>query len=160
SSSRWPDIYFEVIEPLIGNMRDVVRFAASVRPTLSALAVEIESADLLAMEAVRIFRPEVFVQLRGLSAALTETAPGYGGREVPGKKERVETLVTSASEDAEVVKSLIRRVFPAAQRHIENNTYGSDWKAIWRKEHRLAHEDFLGMYFDRVAPTALKAFRL
>lgn len=160
SSSRWPDIYFEVIEPLIGNMRDVVRFAASVRPTLGALAVEIESADLLAMEAVRIFRPEVFVQLRDLSAVLTETAPGYGGREALGKKERVETLVTSASDDAEVVKSLIRRVFPAAQRHIENNTYGSDWKAIWRKEHRLAHEDFLGMYFDRVAPTALKAFRL
>ncbi|MBA4247600.1 MAG: hypothetical protein C0444_04815 [Microbacterium sp.] len=159
STSRWPDIYFEVIEPLIGNMRDVVRFAASVRPTLVALAAEVESADLLAIEAIRVFRPELFAQLRALSAVLTETAPGFGAQETPVKKKRVEALLTTAGVDSEVVKSLIRRVFPAAQRQIENYSYGPEWKPIWRKEHRLAHQDFLGIYFDRVAPTSLMAFR-
>ncbi|MEO7720414.1 MAG: P-loop NTPase fold protein [Pseudolysinimonas sp.] len=155
---RWPDIYVEIIEPLISNMRDVVRFAASVRPTLYDLAAEIESVDLFAMEAFRIFRPDMFLELRTMTLTLTETAPG--GREAPERKERIQALVTSAGDDAEVVRSLIRRVFPAAQRHIENNNYGAEWKPIWRKEHRLAHADFLAMYFNRVAPASLKAFRL
>jgi hypothetical protein len=160
STERWPDIYAEVIEPLISNMRDVVRFAASIRPTMSALATEIESVDLIAMEAFRIFRPELFAKLRTMSLSLTETAPGFGSGEAPERKKSVEALLTSAGDDAELVRSLIRRVFPAAQRHIENNHYGADWKAIWRKEHRLAHLDFLAMYYDRMAPASLKAFRL
>jgi hypothetical protein len=160
SIERWPDIYFEVIEPLISNMRDVVRFAASIRPTLSALATEIESVDLLAMEAIRIFRPELFAQLREMPLTLTETTSGYGVKDGQERKEEVEALVTSAGDDAEMVRSLIRRLFPASQRHIGNSSYGADWKPTWRKEHRLAHADFLTMYFDRVAPASLMAFRL
>lgn len=160
--SRWPDIFAEVIYPLIRNMRDVVRLALSVKPALRALAKEIEIIDLLAMETVRVLRPEVFAHLCRMRTALTQTRDST---ESSGKNSvhqtQVDKLLHTSAGDSDLVKALLRRVFPAAAKYFEeNDKYSSDWVKIWRKKHRMACSDFLGMYFDRVAPSGLRSFWL
>lgn len=159
-SDRWADTYFEIIAPMLTNMRDVARYATSVRSTLSALATEIEVVDLLAMEAFRIFRPEIFAQLRGMRAALTEISSRFGSGKSPAHQAAMDSLRALAGEDDKLVVALVNRVLLAGRRYLENMNWGFDITAEWRRNHQLAHADFLGMYFDRVAPASLEAFRL
>ncbi|WP_084360044.1 KAP family P-loop NTPase fold protein [Janibacter anophelis] len=157
-NSRWIDIYWEVIDPLFSNMRDVTRYAISARSTIKSLGDEVDLVDLLAMEALRVFRPELVQQLSKLRNELTSA------REVMGRKdERAQKTITALlakfPDDDDVIRALFNHVFPAALQYIENNHYGSDWLSVWRTAHRMAHIDFLNLYFDRVAPDELVAFR-
>lgn len=159
NESRWPDIFVEIIEPLFGNLRDVIRLGLSARPTLEALGAEVEIVDLLALESFRVFRPELFERLLEMRSTLTQVSEGYGSRDDPKAKEQVEDLLKCAGEEAGIVKDLISRVFPAARRYLENYNYDYSSMAEWRREHRVAHIDFLNLYFDRTAPSELAAFR-
>ena len=81
--AAWPDVFAEVVRPLVRNMRDVKRYATSVHGTVAALEGEIALADVLALEAVRVLLPDVFAQLHGAVEALTTSSSGFGGRAIP-----------------------------------------------------------------------------
>ena len=59
----WPDVFMEVVRPLIRNMRDVHRYCAAISGTVRSLNGQISLVDVLALEAVRVFLPDVFQQL-------------------------------------------------------------------------------------------------
>lgn len=157
--ARWAEVYFEIVEPLLKNLRDVTRLALSARLAVVDLGSDIETVDLMAMEAIRVFRPEMFEALGRIRIDLTTTT----GFEIDPAREqatkaRFEELLRISGDDAPVLRAVINKVFPAASRHIGGTTYMHDEKATWRKAHRLAHADFLDLYLDRVAPSGLGSF--
>lgn len=156
--SRWSDIYWEVIDPLLSNMRDVTRYAISARSTIKSLGNEVDLVDLLAMEALRVFRPELTRQLSKLRSELTNTRDIMGRKDERSQKNIAELIAKFPDED-DVIRALFNRLFPVALQYIENSNYGNDWLSTWRTAHRMAHIDFLNLYFDRVAPDELVAFR-
>jgi hypothetical protein len=158
----WPDVFSEVIKPLLRNMRDVRRYATSVHGALRNLGSQIALVDLLAMEAVRTFLPDVFAALHSSVAGLTTAAgnAGWARDEPPHLKAQVNALVTSGGDHAEVVRCMVRRLFPAGERHLGGTSYGSDWAYRWLKERRVAHEDVLRLYLERSMGESLQAFTL
>ena len=156
----WPDVFMEIIQPLIRNMRDVRRYAAAIHGTVIALHGKIALADVLALEAVRVFLPDVFTNLHGVLGSLTSTSElTYGSREVTEQhKRQIDRLITVSETHEQVVRAMINRLFPAAGRHIGNTHYGGGWKSTWIKERRVAHEDILALYLERVAGDNLLAF--
>lgn len=156
----WPDIFMEIIRPLIKNMRDVRRYAAAVYGTVRDLDGQVALADVLALEAIRIFLPDVFRQMpKSVDGLTTTSGLAYSPREDPPHlKEQVDQLVKTAGGDATVVQALIRRLFPAAERHVGGSHYGPEWKNQWLRERRVAHEDILRFYLERVAGNGLQAF--
>jgi hypothetical protein len=60
---------------------------------------------------------------------------------------------------ADVVQAMVMRLFPAGQRHIGGTHYGGDWTRRWLRERRIAHEQILRLYLERVAGKGLQAFR-
>jgi len=160
-ADRWPDIFVELVEPLFKNLRDVSRFALSARPTLVALGPQIDFADLVALEAIRVFRPELFVQLPAVATELTAVRSYSASSRAPSsEKLAIENLVASAGGDDQIVLSLIARVFPAARQYIENYSYGHESASAWRTAHRVADIDWLSLYLNRVAPSELEAFTM
>lgn len=156
--SRWSDVYWEVIDPLFSNMRDVTRYAISARSTIKSLGNEVDLVDLLAMEALRVFRPELTQQLSRLRSELTSMRDIMGRKDERAQK-TIAALLAEFPDDDGLIRALFNRVFPVALQYIENNHYGNDWLSTWRTAHRMAHIDFLNLYFDRVAPDELVAFR-
>jgi hypothetical protein len=156
----WPDIFMEVIRPLIKNMRDVRRYAAAIHGTVESINGQIALADLLALEAIRVFLPDVFKCLHGAIDGLTTTSGAtYGMRsEPPELKLQIESLISKSSLHAGVVHSMVDRLFPAAKRHLGGSHYGEDWKRNWLRNRRVAHEDILRLYLERVAGEGLLAF--
>lgn len=155
---RWSDVYWEVIDPLFSNMRDVTRYAISARSTVKSLGNEVNLVDLLAMEALRVFRPELTQELSKLRRELTSTR-NITERRDDRTQATMNALLAKFPDDDDVIRAVFNRVFPVALQYIENNHYGNDWLNTWRTAHRMAHIDFLNLYFDRVAPDELVAFR-
>ncbi|MDX2008195.1 MAG: P-loop NTPase fold protein [Meiothermus sp.] len=156
----WPDLFFEVIRPLIRNMRDVRRYAAAIHGTVSSLGGQIALADVLALEAIRVFLPDVYSKLHNSMAGLTTVfSYGYGIRsESPEFKDAIDKLIEAAGEHSEVVRSMIKHLFLAARRHIGDSSYGEEWKKNWLSERRVAHEHVLTLYLEHVAGEGFKAF--
>jgi hypothetical protein len=157
----WPDVFVEIIRPLIQNMRDARRYAAAVRGTVTALDGQVALADVLALEAVRVFLPDVFTQMNGVVDGLTTTAAGLGADTRAGSEElkpQIDLLVRSGGAQGELVRAIIRRLFPGAQRHIGGSTYGAEWMNTWIKERRVAHGDIFRFYLERVVGEGLWSF--
>lgn len=156
----WPDLYMEIISPLIRNMRDVRRYAAAIHGTVRGLDGQVALADLLALEAVRVFLPDVFYRLNaGVEGVTTTSAMSYGGSDDPPHLSlQVSSLLEAAGSNVDVARAMIERLFPAGARHIGGSGYGADWRSRWLRERRVAHEDILRMYLERVAGESLQAF--
>lgn len=157
--SAWPDVFMEVVRPLIRNMRDVRRYAAAIHGTVRDLNGQVALVDVLALEAVRVFLPDVFRNLHLAVDGLTNTPSGYGMRDDPPHlKAQIDTLLKVAGDREEIVRNLIQRLFPAAERYVGGTHYGGDWKNRWLRERRVAYEDLLRFYLERVMGERLQSF--
>lgn len=157
--NMWADVFMEVIRPLIRNMRDVRRYAAAIHGTVGDLRGQVALVDVLALEAVRVFLPDVFRAMHSAVDGLTSTSDGYGGRDDPPHlKAQIETLLTAAGARREIVRDLVQRLFPAAERHVGGSHYGGEWKNRWLRERRVAHEALLRLYLERVMGEQIQAF--
>lgn len=162
ASEDWSDILFEVVHPLIRNMRDVRRYVLAVHGTVRGLEGRVELVDVLALEAVRVFLPDVFHTLPEAREGLTTPSSlgTYQQHETSTLKTSVENLVAAADEHADVVRSLIERCFPAGRRHIGNMHFGPEFQATWLKERRVAHVALLDFYLERQIGDKLAAFSI
>jgi hypothetical protein len=160
--NAWPDILMEIVHPLVRNMRDVNRYSLAVRGTVRGLDGKVALADVLGLEAIRVFLPDVFRQVTRCVAGLTTTSViGLSHREEPPHlKAAVDQLIKVAAERGrgEVGNSLIQRLFPAAQRHTGGSHYGSEWQKQWLRARRVAHESILRLYLERIEGPHLQAF--
>lgn len=154
------DIFMDIIRPLIRNIRDIRRYAASVQGTVRNLNGQVALADVLALEAIRIFLPDVFYQMQESVDGLTTTSSlGYSPRhDPPYLKEQIDRLIKAAGGDAELVRALIRLLFPAAARHVGGAHYGPEREKEWLQKRRVAHENILRFYLECVAGEGLQAF--
>ena len=151
----WTDILVEIVLPLIRNMRDVRRYCASARGTVRALQDDVELVDVLALEAVRVFLPNVYTELPNAREALTQTGYVAGSPEL---KAQVEQLLEAGGKNRKVVSALIERLFPAGQRYMGGSNYGPDWLGSWLTARRVANAEILALYLERVAGEGLWAF--
>jgi hypothetical protein len=155
----WPDLFMEVIRPLLRNMRDVRRYAAAIHGTVEALGGQIALADVLTLEAMRVFLPDVFAQLGvSVEGLTTPSGQSVGSGDPPELKAEIDALMAVAGDRAEIVRAMIQRLFPAGQRHLGGSFFGSSWSKTWLRDRRVAHEQILRLYLERVAGEQLLAF--
>jgi hypothetical protein len=149
----WPDVFVEVIAPLVKNMRDVRRYQLAVRGALDDIEDRVALVDLLAMEAARVFLPDVFREIQGHTDALCTPSESLGmaGRDQARLKEGVEHIIEAGREQGFVVRALIERLFPFAKRHLGGSHYSGEWSRRFLRERRVAHDAILRLYLERVA---------
>ncbi len=163
NEEAWRDIRADIVRPLIRNMRDVRRYAIAVRGTVTGLKGEVERADVLGLEAIRLFLPNVFECLPGAAGALTVTTPWSGAGRDSADKGEVDALIKAGETRQTVVQVTINHLFPAGRRHLENAGKVRDLDdrfAAWMlRERRVAHEHFFRLYLARVVDKDIPAFR-
>ena len=157
---RWPDVFVEVIRPLLRNMRDVRRYANAIHGTVRDFKDRIALVDVLALEAVRVFCPDLFHALHRSIPGLTtisDAADRY--HEEPSRLEKqILELIKAAGDLDSVARRLVHHLFPAAQRYVGGSNYDYDWKSRWLKERRVAHENVLRLYLERFVGEGFQAF--
>jgi hypothetical protein len=150
---QWHSIYFEIVKPLVKSMRDVRRYVGTLSWTMNSLGGRVSVADILGLEAVRIFLPDTFALLQKNSSFLTST-----GGDKTKNEQLFGALMTAVGEHQAIFSSIIRRLFPAASRHVDGGShYGPEWEHIWLKNKRVASGELLRFYLDRFVSDALRA---
>ena len=183
----WGDVYRGILRPLIRNMRDVRRFAMAIRDTVSGLEGQVAQADVLALEAIRVFLPDVFRLLPGAIDGLTVTTRPFE-RELDQmmpqaffdsssafnerRKTRVNGLIEAVRKDGEceadptageVVEAMLDLLFPAGAELRRSSNGDSKSRLNERSaehltERRVAHEHVFRLYLERVVSPDLLAF--
>ena len=147
----WASVLIHVIMPLMRNLRDVRRYCASTRGTVMDLAGEICLPDLLALEAVRLFLPDVFTQLR--SAVDTVTSPLQARIADPMAAEavapQVNEIVDAGGSQRGVVEALLEYVFPEGGRHIQGKAIFGGVAREWYQQRRVANTEIFRLYLER-----------
>ena len=102
----WSRVLFGVVMPLMGSVRDVRRYCASIRGTITDLEGAICQQDVLAMEAIRLFLPDVFTQLRDAVNIVTSSLePRIEAPASPeDAKQRVEQIAASDDNRRSIVE--------------------------------------------------------
>ncbi|MDE0404139.1 MAG: P-loop NTPase fold protein [Nitrospira sp.] len=173
----WEDVYPDLVGPLIHNIRDVRRYAAAIRGTVAGLNGQVALADVLGLEAVRIFLPDVFNLLPGAIDGLTATASSLSNSRIADefveryrnpavephvhRKKQIEALIETAKPRDGVVKGMFHRLFPVAWHHIRDTELGDRYQQLVSeqlKERRVGHECYLRFYLERVVGHDLLVF--
>ena len=147
----WGRVLYDVINPLLENLRDVKRYLYSIPVTLDTIGQEVALADLLGLEAVRILRPSMFDELRTHAEYLVHPTPGsrvWMNPEVRNRetKEKLSAMLERAMNECEILSSVLEILFPATQGFFGRSSYGPEWIASWRKQRRIACEEVLRIY--------------
>jgi predicted KAP-like P-loop ATPase len=69
--ATWPDVYQGVLRPLLASIRHIRRYINTVPVTLRVVGSEVALVDVLALEAIRIFVPDVYALIPASIPALT-----------------------------------------------------------------------------------------
>ena len=170
----WRDIYPEIVRPLIRNMRDIRRYAMALSGTAVNLEGKVARHDLLALEAIRVFLPNVFRRLAAATDALTVTSPLQRmGRDHerlmtgdedsqdlnPRLKKTFNTLIEEGREHTAIVQATVRYLFPGG---LAYQGHGGDFdgefsgRQLW--DRRVAHEHVFRFYLERVVSNDLVSF--
>ena len=147
----WSRVLYEVIKPLLGNLRDVKRYLYSLPVTLDTVGQEIALADLLGLEAIRIMRPPIFEELAAHAPYLvhSESLSLIWMDEETKRKEiekELSAMLGRAKGERPVLESVFEILFPATQGFLGRSSYGPDWIGTWRKQRRVACEEVLRIY--------------
>ena len=114
----WTGVLYEVIKPLLGNLRDAKRYLYSLPVTLDAVGQEVVLADLLGLEALRVLRPTVFEVLLAHADSLVH-ADSISAAFMPGEerdkrvREELATMLERVGEERDLLDALLRLLFPA-----------------------------------------------
>lgn len=116
---RWPDVLARGIRPLLRDLRDVRRLLAALPATLGAVGQEVALVDVLALEALRVLRPDVYEALAACRAGmLTQVTPTPQAAQVY-QADRDAVIEAAGQDPAETraVSELLRLLFPATDQY-------------------------------------------
>ena len=182
----WLDISEEIIRPLIRNVRDTKRYAIVIRPTLVGLDGQVACEDVLALEAIRVFLPDIFSHFPGLINCLTVVSDERHLYQSPAISEWYENRYkkqinefikvtdsvqkpmetnsvqkpTENRKSNEVVRELIERLFPIGAGRLNDkdpSEYLYEYNERFGKK-RVSHENYFRFYLERVVSPDLMDF--
>lgn len=147
--TRWVEVFQYGIEPMIGDLRSVKKFAASLdlhfRLLKGQYAFEANPVDLIATECIRVFYPALFIALRENKKFLTEAPDKEKLR-----NEQViykEIMASGNSKDSNKIRSLLHCLFPLLASY--ESSFGSvsaRWKD-WASTRRICSPSYFDRYF-------------
>lgn len=148
--SYWTNVYHDGIDALIQVPRDVVRFTNTLAVTYPAVRGEVNAVDFIALEALRVFLPNLYDIIRSNQDRFSGHTRDihYSGAERSKAEFHDEWRTALPESFRENAQSLVERLFPKTN----NSIYGSDWLSEWRRDLRACHPDIFPIYFRLTVP--------
>jgi predicted KAP-like P-loop ATPase len=136
----------DVVNPLITLPRDLVRYIGTVNVSWSAVGEEVDFTDLLAIEALRLFRFPVHQAIRSRAGMLCGTGGGFSR----GQNAAYDAIFLSSAkseQDKEYLQNALKRLFPRLESVWGNTHYDSSSELRWRAQRLICHPRYFPSYF-------------
>lgn len=126
--------YLTHIQSFISTPRDVFRLVNALTVTYASVSGEVDPADFIAIESLRVFRPDLYNIVRSNKFVFTsQYAPN-------AEQPRIREILQNENQQ---VQNLIIALFP----NLRGGTFGSQQEHQWRKELRVCSPDIFDIYF-------------
>jgi predicted KAP-like P-loop ATPase len=150
------NLFWDGIDFFLRTLRDVKRLINAIRVDYPAVRGEVNPADFIAIETLRVFLHEIYCLIRANPEMFCGHSDSGSNKQDEELKVFHEGLIQKfPSEVREPVKNLLKRLFPKLEgiRGIFGNTnYGADWEREWRKKRRICSKDVFDLYFRFMLP--------
>lgn len=145
---RFMNIFYEGISPAMRTPRDVVRFTNSLSVSWPAVAGEVDRADFLALEVLRLLQPTVYRAIRQNKEQLSGSGREDGHDHEAAAQHFNELFFgVVPPPDHERMRRLLMRLFPVLESAWENMGYGDGFAKQWAMERRVCSPDHFDSYF-------------
>ena len=151
-------LYFtKGLEVRLKTPRMAKRYANALAFSLPLLKNEVNVIDLMLVEGLRIFFPEVYMLIRDHPKHfLGLDFIGFSESETTSKK--IKDLIDEGQahllpEEKVAVNELLRYFFPRLERVFGNTHYGSEWEDVWQRNKRICSKAYFDRYFAYAIPT-------
>ncbi|MDZ7957502.1 MAG: P-loop NTPase fold protein [Aulosira sp. DedQUE10] len=150
SPTHWSNIYFPGIDHFINTTRDIVRLINILTVTYPVTNDEVNPADFVAIEALRVFRPAVYEIIR----KNPQFFAGYiysQGSSFPTIDElkhfHNSWLAELEDQDKQPIQKLLLELFPKLESVYSNTYYDADNESTWREHLRICSLERFSNYF-------------
>jgi len=150
----WGNVYHSGFKSFFKNIRDVKRYIGSLEFNIGLMhqngIMEVNPIDFFAVEAIRVFIPELYSLMKNEISLFTKTGSSYeevydlGNGERITREDRVKELLAKIPEEKHRLsaKELLERIFPQLKMN-----YGSEWQKEWRRDLRICATACYDAYF-------------
>ncbi len=148
----WGNVYWDGLDHFIVTPRHVKRLTNALAIAYPGIAGEVNVVDLIVIEALRMFVPDVYETIRAHPYRFTGTSPAVRSanearRARANKAFHQEWIEHVPSVDRDAVKRLVLRVFPRLAGVWDSTGFGPESERAWRREARVAAGECFPVYF-------------
>ncbi len=155
-SDRWSRIYWEGIAPLMRTPRDVKRYINALRPGYAVVKGEVNAVGFAAIEALRVFAPDVYYAVQVSGELLAETKDLWDASRSSARETETDIydryLEMAPKDGRAAVRALLCHLFPRYAVAAGQPLGGIDLDGKWRKESRICDPDVFPVYFRLSVP--------
>lgn len=145
---RFMNVFHDVIAPEITTPRDLIRTTNALSVTWPAVGGEVDRADFVGLEIIRLFQPSLYRIVRASKHQLCGTGDRYGRRDRDSEGEVNAMFLDAVPEkDKQRVKRSLMRLFPRLEYAWNNLSYGADSATNWSRDRLVCSEDHFDSYF-------------
>ena len=156
SKDHWGEVFPHVFS-LFRNFRDLNRFlgalAFHIQLFINGDTFEVNSVDLIALEAIRLFEPAVYRTIPEAKDILTLLPRWDREKESEADKRRIEDLICLSSDpNRDAIKNLLANIFPLSNLRKGLPFQGGDLESRWFQYLRVCSYQAFDRYFQFATP--------
>lgn len=157
-SGYWGNVFHGSLYIFFDNLRNVYRFTSTLSFHFSLLrgrtAFEVNPVDLIAIECLRLFEPDVYKEIASSKEVFTKNGSDRYGRSEDSTRQLLESIIVKSSEGKnEFVKSLIKYLFPTIEWALGGTNYSGGFGDSWLRKMRICHPSNFDKYFQFSIPS-------
>ncbi|MHA1165071.1 MAG: KAP family P-loop NTPase fold protein, partial [Alphaproteobacteria bacterium] len=139
---RFMNVFYDAISPHLETPRDVARIANAISVSWPPVAGEVNIADFVALEVMRLFEPKLYNSIRRSSEKLCGVRQDYGDQEDP-EIEIKKFLKRAPRRRRDIAQNSLTRLFP----RLRNMSYGTGFLEEWEADRRVCIDKHFNTYF-------------
>lgn len=157
-SSRWGSIFYSSMNVYFDDLRSVYRYTSTLSFHLTLLkgvsAFEVNPVDLIAIECLRVFEPDVYKEIARAKKIFTKNGSDRYGRSKDSTVASIDVILDKASPDKrESVKKMVKQLFPTIDWALGGIQYEGGYASAWLREMRICHPSNFDKYFQFSIPS-------
>ncbi|MEZ9949228.1 NTPase [Vibrio breoganii] len=157
-SGRWGSIFYGSLNAYFDNLRSIYRYTSTLSFHFTLLkgksAFEVNPVDLIAIECLRVFEPDVYKEIARSKEIFTKNGSDKYGRSKESTADLINGILDKANLDKrEAVKEMVEQLFPTIEWALGGTFYSGDFSSTWLRDMRVCHPSNFDKYFQFSIPS-------
>jgi predicted KAP-like P-loop ATPase len=139
---RFMNVFYDAVAPYINTPRDLIRLSNSLYIGWTAVSGEVDVADFVAVETIRLFEPKLYYTIKLSREEICELGSGHNKKS--GSEERLKPFLNILDEKRrKQARLVLLRLFP----FFEDVGYSAEFQSEWEYQQRICSERHFDTYF-------------